>query len=90
MGAAPDTAPERLLAWQIYWINGRLTSNDYLAKAYSAVYQLLGRGDDSAVLVVYTPIHDKAQARETLAAFLSSQFGSIDKALAAAAADGRQ
>ncbi len=88
--AASAEAPERLLVWQIYWINGRLTSNDYLAKVYGAAYQLLGRGDDSAVLVFYTPIHGNDQARETLATFLSSQYGRIDKALAAAAANGRR
>ncbi len=88
--AAPADAPERLLVWQIYWINGRLTSNDYLAKVYSVAYQLLGRGDDSAVLVFYTPFDGKGQAREALAAFLSSQYSRIDKALAVAAADGRR
>lgn len=90
LGTAPAQAPERLLVWQIYWINGRLTSNDYLAKAYSALYQLLGRGDDSAVLVFYTPLTASGQARETLAAFLSSHYGRIDQALALAAAEGRR
>lgn len=89
MVEAPAQAPERLLAWQIYWINGRLTSNDYLAKVYSAAYQLLGRGDDSAVLVFYTANDGSDAAREELAAFLASHYGGIGKALRAAA-DGRQ
>ena len=88
MGAAPVGAPERLLVWQIYWINGQLTSNDYLAKVYSAGYQLLGRGDDSAVLVFYTPLDANGKARETLASFLSSHYGGIDKALMAVATGG--
>ncbi len=90
MGAAPAEAPERLLAWQIYWIHGRLTSNDYLAKVYSAAYQLLGRGDDSAVLVFYTPIQGSGDARETLATFVASQYGRINEVLEAAAAGGRK
>ena len=46
-------ANERLIVWQWYWINGRLTSSDYLAKAYTALYRLVGQGDDSAVVIVY-------------------------------------
>jgi exosortase A len=76
--------PERLLAWQIYWINGTLTSNDYLAKIYSAVYQLLGRGDDSAVVVVYTAKDRSDSAEKTLASFLSTNYGAIDATLRAA------
>jgi exosortase A len=76
--------PERLLAWQIYWINGTLTSNDYLAKVYSAAYQLLGRGDDSAVIVVYTGKDGSDSADKTLASFLSANYGTIDAALRAA------
>ena len=90
MGAAPTEAPERMLAWQTYWIHGRLTSNDYLAKVYSAAYQLLGRGDDSAVLVFYTPVQVSGDARETLASFVASQYGRIDEVLEAAAAGGRK
>ncbi|MCZ4313779.1 exosortase A [Comamonadaceae bacterium G21597-S1] len=90
MGAAPAEAPERLLAWQIYWIHGHLTSSDYLAKVYSAAYQLLGRGDDSAVLVFYTPIQGSGDARETLASFVASHYGRIDEVLEAAAAGGRK
>ena len=79
--ATESSAPERLLVWQIYWINGRLTSNDYLAKIYSAVYQLLGRGDDSAVIIVYAPRRSSGAAQTSLQSFLSSQYGAIDGAL---------
>ena len=76
--------PERLLAWQIYWINGTLTSNDYRAKVYSAAYQLLGRGDDSAVIVVYTAKDRSDSAEKTLKSFLSANYGAIDTTLRAA------
>lgn len=79
-GAGNDQ-PERILAWQVYWINGSLTSNDYVAKVMGALYQLLGRGDDSAVIVVYTPVEQLDKAQETLVAFLSANYGSIDAAL---------
>lgn len=89
MAEAPAQAPDRLIAWQIYWINGRLTSNDYLAKVYSAAYQLVGRGDDSAVLVFYTAKEGGDAAHGLLAEFVATHYGGIDKALRAAA-DGRQ
>lgn len=90
LSATTSVAPEKLLVWQIYWIHGRLTSNDYLAKAYSALYQLLGRGDDSAVLIFYTPLKDGVDAQATLAAFVSSGYGALDKALTEAAQDGHR
>ena len=43
----------RLRVWQWYWINGRLTASDPLAKVYTALYRLAGQGDDSAVVIVY-------------------------------------
>jgi exosortase A len=50
----------RLEAWQWYWIDGRLTTNEYLAKALLALARLSGRGDDSAAIVVYAPTGDSA------------------------------
>ena len=78
-------APDRLLVWQVYWINGRWTSNDYLAKLYGAVFQLLGRGDDSAVLVVYTAANRADDAERALGAFLADNQNAISAALRATA-----
>jgi len=83
-GAIADS-PDRLLVWQLYWINGRWTSNDYLAKLYGAVFQLLGRGDDSAVLVVYTSLDRADDAERALGAFLTDNHGAINTALRATA-----
>lgn len=44
-----------LQAYSWYWINGHLTSSDIEGKIYTALYQLLGKGDDSAIIVLYTP-----------------------------------
>jgi len=75
----------RLLVWQVYWINGRLTSNDYLTKFYSAFYRLTGRGDDSAVLVLYT-LQDSqgGNADALLASFMSDNHAAINTLLAGA------
>ena len=72
---------ERLIAWQIYWVNGTLTTSDYLAKAYSAGYRLVGRGDDSAVIVVYTEKAKTGGAEVTLESFLSANYVAIDALL---------
>ena len=78
------TSPElRLEVWQIYWINGTLTSSDYLAKAYSAIDRLLGRGDDSAVIVVYTVKGQTGVAQATLQSFLAGNYQQINAVLAA-------
>lgn len=76
-----QTADSRLLVWQIYWINGSLTSSDYLAKAYSAVYRLTGRGDDSAVIIVYTSRDAPGGADAVLASFLTANYSAINRLL---------
>ena len=43
-----------LLVWHWYWIDGQYTSNPYWAKLLQAKSQLLGRGDDGAVIIVST------------------------------------
>lgn len=78
---ATNANSEKLLVWQFYWINGTLTSSDYLAKVYSAVYQLLGRADDSAVIVVSAPESQSESTDATLASFMTANYGAIDKLL---------
>jgi exosortase A len=76
----------RLLAWQWYWVGGRLTASEHLAKLYTALDRLTGRGDDAAVVIVYTPMSGPrdAQAAETLAAFVADFAPGIEARLAAA------
>ncbi len=79
---ATSDMQSRLLVWQIYWINGRLTANDYLAKVYSAFYRLSGHGDASAVLVVYTPTGDQTRSADAvLESFLSDNYAAINTLL---------
>ena len=65
--------------WQWYWIGGRVTGNSYLAKAWLAFNQLLGRGDDAASVMVYTPASGRAE--RDLHAFVAAMRPSIDTAL---------
>lgn len=71
----------RLLAWQIYWINGNLTASDYVAKAYIALNRLMGRGDASAVIVISTPIDQKGAAEAVLESFLTANYETINELL---------
>ena len=71
----------RLVAWQLYWVNGTLTSSDALAKAYAALFSLLGRGDDSAVIVVYALKGDAGQGDAALDAFLQDNIATLSAIL---------
>jgi EpsI family protein len=73
----------RLLAWQWYWIDGHITASDHLAKAYLAAAKLRGRGDDSAVIIVYSRMADPADERAArrLTAFTGEMWGGIERAL---------
>jgi EpsI family protein len=76
---------ERLLTWSWYWINGRVTTSKYVAKAWTAIDKLLGRGDDSAVIVLTTPIRDQSipDARRALESFAAAVEPQVESRLAA-------
>jgi len=77
----------RLLVYRLYWVDGRTTSSEYVAKARLAWSRLSGRGDDAALVVMYTPVQDAgADARTTLRAFASSMSPAIEQTLGTAAA----
>jgi exosortase A len=64
-----------VLVWQFYWINGRVTNNDYLAKIYAALDRLLGRADDSALVLIYSVQTPDSEA--ALATFLETNYARI-------------
>jgi exosortase A len=79
---------ERLLVWRWYWVNGRLTNSKVVSKAYNALDKLMGRGDDSAAVVLSTPISGAgasgvADARATLERFAAAALPRIDARLTA-------
>jgi exosortase A len=76
----------KLEIYRLYWIAGQITSNDYVAKAWLALSKLTGRGDDSALVVIYTPADD--HAAETAHKFASDMSPAIERALATARAAG--
>lgn len=72
----------QLVVWQLYWVNGSITSSDYMAKAYSALYRLAGRGDDSAVILFYASKEQAGGAQAALEAFVRDNFETVDALLA--------
>lgn len=70
---------QRLRVWQWYWIGGWWTSDDRMAKVYGALQRLLGRGDESAVLMVYAPDQDGAEA--AMRAFVRANLGALQQLL---------
>jgi exosortase A len=75
---------DRLDVWQIYWINGTLTSSDYVAKVYSAIQRLTGRGDNSAAIIVYTRKDQPGGGEAVLESFLMTNYDAIHALLSKA------
>ena len=73
----------KLDVYRLYWIAGHVTANDYVAKAWLAWSKLTGRGDDSALIVVYAQ-GDEAmseKAPQAARAFAAEMSPSIDRLL---------
>lgn len=72
---------DRMVVWQWYWINGRWTASDPRAKAYTALSRLQGRGDDSAVVVMYALEDQPGGGARALQAFANAAAAPIEAAL---------
>lgn len=81
-GHASEATATRLVVWQIYWVNGELTSNDQWAKAYGAFYRLIGRGDDAAVVVVYAKADASGGVDKVLESFMRENIPVLKMRLA--------
>jgi len=79
-------AGTRLTTWDWFWVAGRHTDNPYAAKLIQAKSRLLGHGDDSAVIVLYTVSRDRGEAAEAiLRDFAQDAFPAIERTLNIAA-----
>lgn len=75
-------ANERLAVARWYWIGGRHTASDTVAKVLLALAKLTGRDDDSAALVIYAPQSDSPKAAdESLERFAAEMSGAVARAL---------
>jgi exosortase A len=80
-------AGERLRVWSWYWVDGRWTDSPIGAKALTALSQLSGHGDDSAVVILVTVEGTGpgavAQADALLESFAGKAVGTIASMLQA-------
>ena len=70
----------------LYWVGGRYTTSDIQAKLMLALNRLVGRGDDGAVLIFYTPQQEGGRSARLLRDFIGQQLEPLGTALAATAA----
>lgn len=75
----------QLFVWHWYWVDGQYTVNPYWAKLLQAKSKLLGRGDDGAVVIVYTELGtdgtDGKAAAGRLQDFVSAMLPAVTKSL---------
>ncbi|HCZ16746.1 MAG TPA: exosortase A [Candidatus Accumulibacter sp.] len=74
-------AAARLVVWQWYWVNGHWTASDAMAKVYTALSRLTGKGDDSAVIVLYAPQEQAGAGNAVLDDFARAAGPAIETAL---------
>jgi EpsI family protein len=72
---------DRLAVAQWYWIGGRHTPSDTMAKILLALQKLAGKEDDSAALVIYAPQGASGKPDESLERFAAEMSGAVTRAL---------
>ena len=76
------SAPQRLLVWRWNRLDGRDTTNDYLAKLLLASERVVGARDDGTAIVIATPYAgDVEQAQPILREFMRDMRPSIAASL---------
>lgn len=73
----------RLLVGQQFWVNGRWTNSELHGKLYAALDRLRARGDDTALVLLFTPIRQGQEPLETLQHFLGDNLPVLDQQLSA-------
>lgn len=71
------TGRPQITVWTTYWVDGRWTSSDHLAKLWTAWSQLRGRGDDGASVVISVSGLEPVAANELLARFARENLPAI-------------
>ncbi len=73
------TGPDRrIVAWQWYWVDGRLTASRHLVKGLEALSMLRGRGDAAANIVIFAAYRDSPDEVEAaLAEFAEASLPHI-------------
>jgi exosortase A len=76
-----DGGWQRLVVREFFWIGGHLTASGVKAKLWTALALLRGRGDDSAVIILYAPKEQAGGGDAALAAFAAANSARLLDAL---------
>ncbi len=68
-------------AVRLFWVDGHVTSSPYVAKARLAWARINGRGDDSALIVLYAPRKAGEHPGARLGEFAREMSPAIERAL---------
>src|SRR5262245_575940 len=83
---APD---EQLVVTKLYWIDGRYTASDIIAKLLLTLQKMRFRGDDAAAVILYTRQDDSGErVEQTLGRFAADMSSAVNRALEQAARRG--
>jgi exosortase A len=72
-----------MTVWRLYWIDGAFEASDARAKLRGAWQRLRGRGDDGAVLVLYTIAPSRPAADAALGSFAREHLAAVQTQLRA-------
>jgi len=80
---APPGTVGRLLVLRYFWVQGEWSSSEVYAKLHTAASRLLGRGDDSAVVMIYAAAgeRDATGAEQSMRDFVQQHWSAIETSL---------
>ncbi len=77
-----DGKGTHLVVARWYWVDGKVTSSDYVAKIYTLLSRLEGRGDDGAAITVSAIQERQSEGGDVVAGFARDAWPSIAASLA--------
>ena len=81
--AAVTGERQRVEVRQIYWVGGHYTASDTQATLQTLKAQVLGRGDDGAMITIFTAGGDPKETAERLDVFTATHLAAIEAQLVA-------
>jgi exosortase A len=76
---------DRIIVRYWYWIEGRWTANDYVAKLLLALAKISGKGDDAALIAIYSMADQTESADIAISTFAREMGPAITQAIEQAA-----
>lgn len=80
-GAEFGASPRQLVAWQVYWVDGRFVSGEMPARLALALSRLRGHGDDGAAIVLHAQAPTVPAAQALLQDFVREHQAALAQSL---------